>query len=313
MKPIAIVGAGIAGLSAARVLAEAGIPVVVFDKSRAVGGRMATRRGDDSAFDHGAQYFKATTHEFRDEIAAWERAGVAAAWAEDRFVGVPDMPAPARALSNGLSVVFNCTVSALKRADGAWALDALEGLVAQPEGGFGGVVLAMPAPQVANVLAASGLELPGVETATYAPCWALMVACETPIAGLESTLRPASDMIAWVATNSAKPQRASTPACYVVHARAAWTQANLELDREAARDALLAEFTAVTGATLAGCSAMAHRWRYALVERAVGQPFLFDAQAGVGACGDWCLGPRVEDAWLSGRAMGHRLVIDASV
>jgi renalase len=308
MKPVAVIGTGIAGLTAARVLVEADIPVVVFDKSRAVGGRMATRRGDYVEFDHGAQYFKATTPEFREEIATWERAGVAAAWGEGRFVGVPDMTAPARATGADLTLNYNCTISALTQTNGAWFVSALEGAVAQPVGGFGAVLLAIPAPQVANVLAASGLKLLGVDIATYAPCWALMVALEKPIQGHAPSVKPASEIIAWIANNSSKPQRAPRPACYVAHAHAAWSRANLELSREDARDVMLAEFATLTGADLAGSSAVAHRWRYALVERAVGQPCLFDAQASVGACGDWCLGPRVEDAWLSGRALGQRLV-----
>ncbi len=317
MKPIAVIGAGIAGLSAAHVLTRAGIPVVVFDKSRAVGGRMATRRiefpaFDHAAFDHGAQYFKATTQLFRDEIAAWVSSGVAAAWGngegDARFVGVPDMTAPARVLGDGLAIVLKCTVTALSQTSAAtWELSALEGPVIQPSGGFGGVILAIPAPQATIVLAASDLLLPGVETATYAPCWALMVACATPITGLDATLRPASDVIAWIATNSAKPQRATTPACYIVHATAAWSRAHLELDRETARDLLLAELVALTGADLAGCVGVAHRWRYALVDQPFGQPFLFNAQSRIGACGDWCLGPRIEDAWLSGRALGLHL------
>jgi predicted NAD/FAD-dependent oxidoreductase len=54
--------------------------------------------------------------------------------------------------------------------------------------------------------------------------------------------------------------------------------------------------------------AIAHRWRYALVEQALGVACLWDAQAGVGACGDYCLGPRVEAAFDSGEAMAQRLL-----
>jgi predicted NAD/FAD-dependent oxidoreductase len=52
----------------------------------------------------------------------------------------------------------------------------------------------------------------------------------------------------------------------------------------------------------------AHRWRYALVETPLGAPFLHDAARGLGACGDWCLGPRIESAWLSGVALGRALL-----
>jgi renalase len=307
MKPVAVIGAGIAGLTAARVLHDSGIPVVVFEKSAGLGGRMATRRRESAAFDHGAQYFKASTREFRATIAAWVRTGGAAAWFDDGFVGVPEMTAPARALGEGLGVVCTQTVSRLERKNGAWFLSALEGASAQPVGGFGAVLLALPAPQAASLLGTSGVDLPGVERATYNPCWALMVGVDKPIRGIATKAQPASDIIAWIADNSSKPQRPTLRACYVAHASAPWSRAHLELSREAARDLLMVEFAALTGADPTRCSAVAHRWRYALVERALGQPFLFDANLALGACGDWCLGARVEDAWTSGRAAGDYL------
>jgi renalase len=77
---IAVIGAGIAGLSCATQLQEAGLKVSVFDKSRGPGGRMSTRRGDDWQCDHGAQYFTARDADFQAEVARWQAAGVAALW-----------------------------------------------------------------------------------------------------------------------------------------------------------------------------------------------------------------------------------------
>ena len=67
---------------------------------------------------------------------------------------------------------------------------------------------------------------------------------------------------------------------------------------------LLAAFREVTGiGAVSPRHIEAHRWRYALVTEPVGQPALFDAASGLGICGDWCLGGKVEAAFLSGRAM----------
>ena len=54
---VAIVGAGLAGLMAGRTLAEAGHEVVLLDKGRSPGGRLATRRIGEATLDHGAQFF----------------------------------------------------------------------------------------------------------------------------------------------------------------------------------------------------------------------------------------------------------------
>jgi len=53
---------------------------------------------------------------------------------------------------------------------------------------------------------------------------------------------------------------------------------------------------------------LAHRWRYAQVERALGLPCLVDQESGAGTCGDWCIAPRVEAAFESGRALAHSLL-----
>ena len=52
---VAIVGAGLSGLSCAHALQAQGVKVTVFDKSRGVSGRMSTRRGDGWQADHGAR------------------------------------------------------------------------------------------------------------------------------------------------------------------------------------------------------------------------------------------------------------------
>lgn len=58
-KKIAIIGAGVSGLIVAN-------EVTIFDKSRGIGGRMATRRVDNYHFDHGAQFFTAKSEEFKE-------------------------------------------------------------------------------------------------------------------------------------------------------------------------------------------------------------------------------------------------------
>lgn len=77
---VAIIGAGMAGISAARVLDEAGIAVELFDKSRGTGGRMTSKRTDHGEFDIGTQYFTARHHAFRAEVESWYEQGWVARW-----------------------------------------------------------------------------------------------------------------------------------------------------------------------------------------------------------------------------------------
>jgi renalase len=308
-RTVAVIGAGIAGLAAAREFTNAGIAVRVFEKSQGLGGRMATRRAGALSFDHGAQYFTARDPEFLALVDRWTAAGLAAPWFDASFIGIPGMSAPSRAMADGLEVAQGHTISGLRRTTTGWHLDALEGPVDQPPAGFDAVVIAVPSPQAMPLLATAGIHLAGIKTATYSPCWALMAAFDAPLSGVPDQLRPAAGPLAWVARNSSKPGRPSDPACYVAHATKDWSVANLELTAQAASEKLLQALMELTSPMLVPPRhAVAHRWRFALVERAVNQPCLWDANARIGACGDWCLGPRVEAAFLSGRSLGRTAV-----
>src|SRR3712207_9588128 len=70
-----VVGAGIAGLVAARALQSSGWRAVVLDEGRGVGGRMATRRIGRGTFDHGAQFFTVRSERFDRLVAEWLEAG----------------------------------------------------------------------------------------------------------------------------------------------------------------------------------------------------------------------------------------------
>ena len=69
----------------------------------------------------------------------------------------------------------------------------------------------------------------------------------------------------------------------------------------------MAEFRTVTGAA-APNTLLAHRWRHALVETAIGQPGLWDPATRIGVCGDWCLGGRVEAAYVSGIGLARSVI-----
>ncbi|HXH03495.1 MAG TPA: FAD-dependent oxidoreductase [Candidatus Competibacteraceae bacterium] len=160
-KPTAIIGAGFAGLSAARALVAAGQPVQVFDQGRDPGGRSATRRAERAQFDHGAQYLEAHDPRFQAQVETWRQQGVVAPWHGrfgvlrrghwairsidgPRYVGVPTMDAPARNLTLGLEVSYATRIVALRRLRGGWRLQDEQDRVLGP---FARVVLALPAPR----------------------------------------------------------------------------------------------------------------------------------------------------------------------
>lgn len=311
VEHVAIMGAGMAGLSAARVLRGAGVRCTLFDKSRGLGGRMATRRAGDLQFDHGAQYFTAKGERFRQLVAEWRAAGCAAEWFEGAFVGAPGMTAPARALAQGCEIVNGCEVKGLRRDSAGWTVLAADGPADVPGNGlFSAVILAMPAPQIEPLAASAGVGFQSLRDVRYAPCWALMLAFERRMDIGWTHLRREGEDVAWIARDATKPVRTGAQETFVIHASADWSRSNLECAPAEAAEMLLALFREATGVSEAPAFAAAHRWRFALVEATAPAPFLWDDNMRIGACGDWCLGPRVEAAFDSGEAIARAFLAD---
>ena len=312
-----------AGLACAGALHAAGVAVALFEKSRGVGGRLATRRVDGLQFNHGAQYASAHGPAFQAVLAGMAAAGDAAPWlaaGAARWAGTPGMSAMARHMAGlGVGSVHAMRhVAYLDRTPGGWMVRHLDAATARPglvtrEGGevagpFDAVVLALPAPQAGALL--HGMAHPfGLEAdrAGMAPCWTLMVAF--PDATGAPDLPAPGGALEWIARDSSRPGRGRMPECWVANAGAGWSGAHLEKDAAEVSSLLLQEFSAATGLRQAPAHVAVHRWRYALTDVPLGRPALWDADAGLGVCGDWCLGRRVEDAYASGRALAERLCL----
>lgn len=299
---IAIVGAGMAGLSCATRLAALGHEVALFDKGRGPGGRMATRRveagGTLLRFDHGAQYFTARDPRFVEQVARWEREGVVARWdaaGEDAWVGTPAMNAPIKAMAGRHDVQFGTRIEQLLRDGDGWQLDG-EGA---PDRRFDAVVVALPAEQAGPLLQQHASAMGDLaDTTRSAPCWTIMAAFEQRLSSEQDSIRH-HGAIGWAARNNAKPGRGSAE-CWVVQASPDWSREHLEDEATAVETALLDQLADAIGGPLPPRLAIsAHRWRFARSDSA-GEEALWDAQQRIGVCGDWLLGPRVEAAYLSG-------------
>ena len=321
-KKIAIVGAGLAGLTLARAL-QGHAEVTMFDKSRGVGGRMASRRRLGFAFDHGAQYFTARSEAFRavaekalaaGTLGLWPQeivtlpAGVAAAsprTPEPFYIGMPSMTGLAAAMAQGQDIRLETHVSALRRVDAKWQLvDDRAGSL----GLFDLVVSTVPAPQAERLMPAAFSGCNVLQSVRMAGCFTLMIGGLQPPELDFHAARVDHPILSWVAVNNSKPGR-DTPFSLVVHSRNDWAQIHIEDATEHVRRTMLSALEEVTGHNFAQASWIdLQRWRYASVDVAAGQPFLLDAENGLAACGDWCIGGRVEAAFESGNRLGEAML-----
>jgi predicted NAD/FAD-dependent oxidoreductase len=316
ISDICIIGGGMAGLSAATALARAGLTVTVLDKGRGPGGRMAARRaeigGTSASFDHGAQYFTARDPGFQAAVAAWEQAGVAARWpaaGADAWVGTPGMNAPIRAMAGsgakGVDVRWGVRAETLARShDSSWQVAAGEQVFTAAT-----VLVAVPAEQAQVLLADVAPALAALAgSVVSAPCWAVMAGFAERLPIAADTYRSDTAPISWAARNCAKPGRSGAET-WVIHASPARSREVIDWPKDEAAAALLADFFAATGATPTAPTHLdAHRWLYALPEALAGEPARFDPALGLGIAGDYLHSPRVEGAWLSGRALAQAVL-----
>jgi len=306
---IAIVGAGMAGLSAGTQLTRAGHKVTLFDKGRGPGGRMSTRRvqtaSGEAQFDHGAQYFTVRDPTFAAQVENWALAGHVARWpaaGDGAWVGTPAMNSPVKAMAQHLNVRWAARVDTIEPQDGGWKLSVEElGSISADA-----VVLAVPAEQAAGLLVDVDAALAKLAATTVsAPCWTVMAAFGAVVSSEADVLLADGGAIGWAARNVAKPGR-SGPEAWVIQATPHWSTDHVEDDVAVVTDALMAVFAGRVGSLPEVLSVTSHRWRYARSGRASGQ-FRWDAARNLGLCGDWLLEPRVEAAWVSGYRLAQAI------
>lgn len=307
---ILIIGGGMAGCAAASALVASGQRVIVLDKGRGPGGRMAARRvdiaGEQVSFDHGAQYFTARDPAFRATVAGWHAAGAAAPWpaaGDDAWVGTPGMNACIKHMASALDVRWNTRAERLERSDHGWRVETADGVFAAPM-----VLVAIPAEQAADLLSGCAPQLAARAAAVVsAPCWAVMAGFDQSLP-LADTFRSENGPVSWAARNSAKPGRTGGET-WVIHASPARSRELIDRPKDEVAAILLADFATATGiATPAPIHLDAHRWLYAQPQAAKGEAAIFDADENIGVAGDWLHSPRVEGAWLSGHALAHAVL-----
>jgi len=339
---VAIIGAGIAGLSCATALENAGFQVTIFEKSRGVSGRLSTRVTADWQCDHGAQYFTAREPAFNAEVQRWVDANVAQLWQPSlkvfdgntfsekenattsktmRYVGYPANNSPAKWLAEKLNVLTETTVIHLQKNAKQWQVLTKErGVHAE---NFDYVILCIPAPQAALMLINTQSHLAHLCAAvTMRPCFALMLQFQQRIHCQFDGLFINSGLLSWVARDSAKPGRGqhtnSNTETWILHASSEWSSAHVDEDKVLLSQQMLAEFMKILQLdnafnvneqpAISPQSFVLHRWLYADCASYLADVYQFDAEHQIGLCGDWLNGGKVQGAWLSGLQLAHQLI-----
>lgn len=317
---VLIIGAGLAGLSAANKLKEAGRDVLVIDKGRGIGGRLAGRRIGEATFDHGAQFFTAREATFKATVEHWIKAGVAEEWyssypgqpnGHPRYRGVPAMTAVAKYLAEDIDILSATRVTGIDQQDSDWIahLDNNETVNAKA------MLITAPVPQTIDLLATGNIVIPAdkqvrLKRIKYESCIAVLAILDGPtIIDPPGAIAIEQGPIAWITDNQQKGL-SKVPAV-TIHASGDYSATHWHDDRMMIGQQLIdAASTHLGNAEVT--EYQVHGWRYSkpsvvdhanclLLSESTNLPPLAVA-------GDAFAGPRFEGAVQSGWAAATSLI-----
>lgn len=305
---VVIIGAGMTGLVAARELEASGLDVLVVDKGRAVGGRMASKRFAGGRFDHGAQHFSVRTEEFAEFVRELSFSGVVGEWymgesvttdrgEEPRHRGIPAMRSICEELAVGLDVRLDTTATAVR----AGIVELASGEAQHADV----VVVTAPVPQ-ASVLLGEVVDQPTaemLEQIIYEPCIAVMAVLRDAITLEQGHLVPENGPIAWIADNLDKG--VSEIPAVTIHSTPDYARRQLEADAAIWTTELSREFETLTDGVVT--QAIAHRWRYSRPTNPLDVGCI-DLGSGIWLAGEAFSGAKVEGAFTSGRAVARSIL-----
>lgn len=235
-----IIGSGLAGLSAANKLANSGLNVVIVDKGRGVGGRLAVRRIGEAVFDNGAQFFTARSEQFKACVSEWLKLGIAEQWYQSypgqpnghpRYRGVPTMVSIAKYLAKDQTVIQSTRALELNHDGCNWIvkLESEESITARS------VIITSPVPQTLDLLDQGNSRLPSgiidrLQKIQYESCIAVMAVLDAP-STLANPGALAIDQgpISWISDNHKKG--ASPLPALTIHASGDYSAAHFNHDR----------------------------------------------------------------------------------
>ncbi len=321
--PVIILGAGLAGLTAARRLAEAGQTVLMLDKGRSVGGRLATRRMGHAIFDHGAQFFTVRSPEFQAQVDQWVDAGVVEVWSRGfgpasdgypRYRGSTGMNSVAKHVATRLveshdnvTLVARTEANAIINDGEAWAV-TYQGPTREPDMGCA-VICTAPIPQSLALLRAGATPVDGLsdlQAIRYHRVIAILAALDRspglPEPG--ALQQPADPSFTFVADNQAKG--ISRDPAITFHLNPNLAASLWDSDDASVLAAIHEELRSYLGGA-AVTQIQVKRWRYSGPVSPHPDPcFVVARNPGpVVLAGDGFAGSKVEGAFLSGLAAAN--------
>jgi renalase len=326
MKKIAIIGAGLSGITLATQLKHIA-EITVFEKAKGVGGRMSTHYFEGYEFDHGAQFFTARSPEFKkllielqeeEIVRPWKARFVeindrvisnSRTWSQDNphYVGVPRMNSIVKYMAQDINIKLNTHIKYIKKSKNTWTLKTINDDVFD---NFDWIISTAPAKQSLEILPNIFNKIESLKNISMKGCYSLMLGLKEPLEIAWDAALVKKSIISWISVNSSKPSRKNDCSVVVITSNK-WADDNITKDNQFVIDCVSKEATEIIGQSLKyPIYTKLQRWLYANVAQNSATELLIDFDNKIASCGDWSIGGRVENAFLSASRLGQKLKDD---
>jgi renalase len=323
-KKIAIIGAGMSGLTLANNLSKTN-KIDIFDKSRGIGGRMATRRNDDYHFDHGAQYFTTKTKEFSDFCQNMMTNDIIDIWSAKYveinnyqmsdaknisktypyFISKPQMNNLCKYLAKDFNMILKSEIKKMEFLNHKWILATDD----YEYKDYDYLFITIPSDQAVNLLPEDFKYYDLVKNIKMLACYTLMLGFKDKLNIPFEAARINNSPLEWIAVNNSKSLRPDVCAI-TINSSNLWAKKNLDHDIGQVKEIMLNELAKIITFSKSDLEVNnIHRWRYANAENRDDKhtKSLFDEKLKLGISGDWLIGGRVENAYLSALDLARKL------
>lgn len=322
INKIAIIGAGITGLSLAKNLKENNFEVEVFDKGRGVGGRMSSRRTEWGYLDHGAQYLTIRNEQFHDFLKPYIEQEVIKPWYQTfaiwnnnqftiekpdalRYVSLPAMNNLCKELASNLSVKVNTKIVKLSKRSHQWKLTDIN---KNTYDNYDLVISTAPPKQTADLFENHTHEVKEISKIEMLSCFSLMLIPEQNFVLPYQGIKFQHPVLGWIGVNYSKPARDNNGGL-IIQSNFDWAGEHIDDNLEEIGDLLQDSAEKVFKLKFNKLNYKSvHRWLYATPKKVASQPYFWNQKKNLAACGDWCVAGKIEGAFLSGMALFNSII-----
>ena len=324
MKNVAVIGAGITGITLANLLQKK-VNLTVFEKSRGVGGRMATRRAEPYLFNHGTQYFKIENKEFKNflqpliqnkiikhleanhiEILNKEVIKRTKTYNKIYYTPVSKMNSVVKYLiNNNFFIKLLCKIDKTIKENDKWFIIDTDKASYGP---YDWLFITIPPNQALEILYNNFKFLDIIKKIKMRSCYSLMLGYKKVKEFDFDTALFLDEDVQWLSI-SKKILEKKKYYNLLINSSYNFAEQNINDSKDKISDYLIKKVTDILKCDLNNYKHKAlHFWKYAMSEKSNNLGSLLDEDLKVIVCGDWCMNGKVEGGFLSAKDAAKKLI-----